>query len=127
VSILQTLKSVSGQHEHVFHSYGKSGHLSEGAVLGALRRMGYSGSEMSGHGFRAMAKTMLLEVLKMPDQYIELQLGHKVRDPNGGAYNRVKHLEDRKIMMQTWADYLDTLRAIARGENVVAPSFNRSA
>jgi integrase len=87
--------------------------------------MGYSGEEMTGHGFRAMAKTVMLEVLKMPDQYIELQLGHKVRDPNGGAYNRVKYLEDRKIMMQTWADYLDTLRAVARGENVVSGKFHK--
>lgn len=127
LSVLQTLRAITGQHEHVFHSYSKEGHLSEGAVLGALRRVGYSGDEMTGHGFRAMAKTMLLEVLKMPDQYIELQLGHLVRDPNGGAYNRVKYLEDRKLMMQTWADYLDTLRAVARGENVVAPNFNKSA
>ena len=118
VAILQMMQAISGRQEYVFHSYGKAGHLSEGAVLGALRRMGYSGEEMTGHGFRAMAKTVMLEVLKMPDQYIELQLGHKVRDPNGGAYNRVKHLEDRKIMMQTWADYLDTLRAVARGANV---------
>lgn len=127
VSILTDLQGVTGRYEYVFHSYGKEGHLSEGAVLGALRRMGYSGEQMTGHGFRAMAKTMLLEVLKMPDQYIELQLGHRVRDPNGGAYNRVKYLEDRKVMMQIWADYLDTLRAIARGENVVAPDFHKSA
>jgi len=127
IAILQTMQTVSGRHEHVFYSHGRSGHLSEGAVLGALRRMGYSGEEMTGHGFRAMAKTVMLEVLKMPDQYIELQLGHKVRDPNGGAYNRVKHLEDRKIMMQTWADYLDTLRAVARCENVVSANFNKTA
>jgi len=127
VAILQTMQSVSGRHEHVFHSYGKEGHLSENAVLRALRRMGYGKEEMSGHGFRATAKTVMLEVLKMPDQYIELQLGHKVRDPNGGAYNRVKQLEDRKIMMQTWADYLDTLRAVARGENVVSANFTKTA
>lgn len=127
IEILKTLQAISGQYEYVFHSYGKDGYLSEGAVLGALRRMGYSGEEMTGHGFRAMAKTVMLEVLKMPDQYIELQLGHKVRDPNGGAYNRVKYLEDRKMMMQTWADYLDTLRAVARGENVIAPNFSRTA
>lgn len=127
IAVLKAMRAISGKHEHVFYSYGKEGHLSEGAVLGALRRMGYSGAEMTGHGFRAMAKTVMLEVLKMPDQYIELQLGHKVRDPNGGAYNRVKHLEDRKIMMQIWADYLDTLRAVARGENVIAPAFNRTA
>ncbi|MFT4519828.1 MAG: integrase [Halioglobus sp.] len=127
VLILHALQQITGQSEHVFHSYGKEGHLSEGAVLGALRRMGYSGDEMTGHGLRAMAKTILLEVFKERDEYIELQLGHRVRDPNGGAYNRVKYLEDRKVMMQTWADYLDTLRAVARGENVVAPNFNKIA
>ena len=126
VTVLQSMQEISGDQLHVFHSYGKEGHLSEGAVLGALRRMGYSSAEMTGHGFRAMAKTVMLEVLKMPDQHIELQLGHKIRDPNGGAYNRVKHLAERKIMMQTWADYLDTLRAVARGENVVAPKFSKT-
>jgi integrase len=111
IVILKQLHELTGRREHVFYSYGKEGHLSESAVLGALRRMGYSKDEMSGHGFRAMAKTVLLEVLRMPDQYIELQLGHKVRDPNGGAYNRVKYLEDRKTMMQVWADYLDTIKS----------------
>jgi integrase len=72
--------------------------------------LGYGGDVMTGHGFRAMAKTVMLEVLKMPDQYIELQLGHKIRDPNGGAYHRAKFLEDRKEMMQIWADYLDSLK-----------------
>ncbi|MAL94575.1 MAG: integrase [Haliea sp.] len=111
VAILRNLQRITGRREHVFHSYGKSRHLSESAVLNALRRLGYSGDVMTGHGFRAMAKTVMLEVLKLPDQYIELQLGHKIRDPNGGAYHRAKFLEDRKEMMQVWADYLDKLRA----------------
>ncbi|MAC32062.1 MAG: integrase [Haliea sp.] len=111
VAILRNLHRITGRREHVFHSYGKSRHLSESAVLNALRRLGYSGDVMTGHGFRAMAKTVMLEVLKLPDQYIELQLGHKIRDPNGGAYHRAKFLEDRKEMMQVWADYLDKLRA----------------
>jgi integrase len=125
LTILQSMHAITGRREHVFHSYGKEGHLSEGAVLSALRRMGYRKEEMTGHGFRAIAKTMMLEVLKIPDSYIELQLGHKLPDPNKGAYNRVKHLEDRKVMMQTWADYLDSLRAVARGENVVAANFTK--
>lgn len=110
VAILRELHQLTGRHEYVFHSYGKSRHLSESAVLNALRRLGYGGDVMTGHGFRAMAKTVMLEVLKMPDQYIELQLGHKIRDPNGGAYHRAKFLEDRKKMMQAWADYLDSLK-----------------
>lgn len=110
IAILRELRQLTGKHEYVFHSYGKSRHLSESAVLNALRRLGYGGDVMTGHGFRAMAKTVMLEVLKMPDQYIELQLGHKIRDPNGGAYHRAKFLEDRKEMMQIWADYLDSLK-----------------
>ena len=123
VAILEALQSVTGSREYVFCSYGKEGHLSEGAVLGALRRMGYDGDTMSGHGFRALAKTIMLEALKLPDQYIELQLGHRIKDPNGGAYHRAKFLDDRKQMMQVWADYLDALRAQARGENVVVGQF----
>lgn len=111
VVILQSLHQLTGKYKFVFHSYGKERHLSESAVLNGLRRMGYSGEVMTGHGFRAMAKTAMLERLKLPDQYIELQLGHKVRDPNGGAYHRAKFLEDRKKMMQFWADYLDELKA----------------
>jgi len=111
VAILRDLHPITGKREYVFHSWGKTRHLSESAVLNALRRLGYEGSVMSGHGFRAMAKTIMLEELKIPDQYIELQLGHKIRDPNGGAYHRAKFLEDRKEMMQEWADYLDSLKA----------------
>jgi integrase len=118
IAILREMHSYSGHKEFVFDSYGHEGHLSETALLTALRKMGYGKEEMSIHGFRAMAKTVLLEELKMPDSYIELQLGHKVRDPNGGAYNRVKFLEDRKVMMQQWADYLDSLRAVTRGGKV---------
>lgn len=116
VAILRELHQVTGKHEHVFHSYGKSRHLSESAVLNALRCLGYGGDVTTGHGFRAMAKTVMLEVLKMPDQYIELQLGHKIRDPNGGAYHRAKFLEDRQEMMQVWADYLDSLKDKTSGK-----------
>lgn len=116
VAVLRDLHQLTGKREHVFHSSGKSRHLSESAVLNALRRLGYGGDIMTGHGFRAMAKTVMLEVLKMPDQYIELQLGHKIRDPNGGAYHRAKFLEDRKEMMQVWADYLDSLKDKTSGK-----------
>ncbi|GAB3285857.1 tyrosine-type recombinase/integrase [Parahaliea aestuarii] len=125
VAILEALKPVTGAREFVFFNYGKERHLSEGAVLSALRRMGYDGDTMSGHGFRALAKTIMLEALKLPDQYIELQLGHRIKDPNGGAYHRAKFLDDRKQMMQTWADYLDTLKAQADGENVVVGQFRQ--
>jgi integrase len=76
--------------------------------------MGYAKEEMSGHGFRAMARTILDEVLQVRPDFIEHQLAHAVRDPNGRAYNRTAHLAERKKMMQKWADYLDGLKAGAR-------------
>jgi integrase len=76
--------------------------------------MGYPKEEMSGHGFRAMARTILDEVLQVRPDFIEHQLAHAVRDPNGRAYNRTAHLEERRRMMQKWADYLDGLKAGAK-------------
>jgi integrase len=88
--------------------------MSNNAILAALRRMGYSKDEMTGHGFRAMARTILDEVLHVRPEYIEHQLAHAVRDPNGRAYNRTAHLDERKKMMQLWSDYLDELKAGAK-------------
>ena len=79
-------------------------------ILAALRRMGISKEEMTGHGFRAMARTILDEVLGFRLDFIEHQLAHAVRDPNGRAYNRASYLPERKKMMQEWADYLDQLQ-----------------
>ena len=84
--------------------------MSENAILAALRRMGIPKEEMSGHGFRAAARTILDEVLGIRVDYIEQQLGHVVKDPLGRAYNRTMHLPERRTMMQTWATYLDGLR-----------------
>ena len=72
--------------------------------------MGYDNDTMTPHGFRAMARTILDEVLNFRPDWIEHQLAHAVKDPNGRAYNRTAHLEGRKDMMQNWADYLDELR-----------------
>ena len=83
--------------------------MSDNAILAAMRGLGISKEEMSGHGFRAMARTMLEEVLEYRPDLIEHQLAHQVRDPNGRAYNRTAHLKERKRMMQAWADYLDAL------------------
>jgi integrase len=88
--------------------------MSENAILVALRIMGYPKEEMSGHGFRAMARTILDEVLQVRPDFIEHQLAHAVRDPNGRAYNRTAHLNERRKMMQTWADYLDGLKVGAK-------------
>ena len=115
IEILKEIKNLTGASRYVFPS-GRSFDrpMSDNAILAALRRMGYEKSEMSGHGFRAMARTILDEVLHVRPDYIEHQLAHAVRDPNGRAYNRTSHLAERKNMMQTWADYLDGLKAGAK-------------
>lgn len=113
VSILRELYPLTGHGRYVFPSARTpkgDRAMSENAVLGALRRMGISKEEMSGHGFRAMARTILDEVLGFRPDYIEHQLAHAVRDPNGRAYNRTAHLPERRKMMQSWADYLDNLK-----------------
>lgn len=112
VAILREIKALTGQGRYVFPSARTSERpMSNNAVLAALRRMGYEKEEMSGHGFRAMARTTLDEVLGVRPDYIEHQLAHAVRDPNGRAYNRTAHLAERRKMMQQWADYLEKLKA----------------
>jgi integrase len=88
--------------------------MSDNAILSALKSMGISKQEMTGHGFRAIARTLLDEVLGFRPDFIEHQLAHAVRDPNGRAYNRTAHLPERREMMQEWADYLDKLKAGAK-------------
>jgi integrase len=85
--------------------------MSENTMNAALKRLGYGKDVMTTHGFRAMARTILDEVLGFRVDFIEHQLAHAVRDPNGRAYNRTAHLPERPIMMQSWADYLDNLKA----------------
>ena len=115
IDILKELKEYTGASRYVFPS-GRTFDrpMSDNAILAALRRMGYAKDEMSGHGFRAMARTILDEVLQVRPDFIEHQLAHAVRDPNGRAYNRTSHLAERKKMMQTWADYLDGLKVGAK-------------
>jgi integrase len=112
VVILQALQPVTGRGRYVFPSARSTARpMSDNAILAAMRRMGIGKEEMSGHGFRAMARTILDEVLGFRPDFIEHQLAHAVRDPNGRAYNRTAHLPERRKMMQDWADYLDTLKA----------------
>jgi integrase len=85
--------------------------MSDAAINAALRRMGLDSAVATGHGFRATARTMLDEVLGFRVDWIEAQLAHAVRDPNGRAYNRTAFLPERKRMMQEWGDYLDKLAA----------------
>lgn len=111
VLILRDLQPLTGRGRYVFPSARSAKRpMSNNAILAALRRMGFAKDEMSGHGFRAMARTILDEVLGFRPDFIEHQLAHAVRDPNGRAYNRTAHLAERKKMMQAWADYLDGLR-----------------
>lgn len=112
VAILRELHALTGDGRYVFPGARTNGRpMSDNAVLAALRRMGFAKDEMSGHGFRAMARTILDEVLQVRPDYIEHQLAHAVRDPNGRAYNRTAHLAERRKMMQQWADYLNKLKA----------------
>ena len=111
VAILQEIHALTGRGRYVFPSARSPQRpMSNNAVLSALRRMGYGIEEMSGHGFRAMARTVLDEVLHFRPDYIEHQLAHAVKDPNGRAYNRTAHLPERRKMMAAWADYLDALK-----------------
>jgi len=111
LEILRALQPITGHGKYVFPSL-RTGErpMSENTVNAALRGMGYSKEVHTAHGFRAMARTMMDEVLGERVDLIEHQLAHTVKDPNGRAYNRTAHLPARKVMMQVWADYLDKLR-----------------
>jgi integrase len=113
VEILSNLHPLTGNGRFVFPSArtpNGSRAMSDVALLAALRRMGIGKDEMTVHGFRALARTILDEVLSFRPDFIEHQLAHAVRDPNGRAYNRTAHLPERHKMMQQWADYLDNLK-----------------
>ncbi|HDS1299522.1 TPA: tyrosine-type recombinase/integrase [Stenotrophomonas maltophilia] len=109
--IFEDLRPLTRRSEFVFPGVRSSKRpMSENTVNAALRNLGFDGDTITGHGFRAMARTVLDEVLGFRPDYIEHQLAHAVRDPLGRAYNRTAHLVERKKMMQAWADYLDGLR-----------------
>lgn len=114
VEILIEHHRATSRGKYVFPSArGASRPLSENGVRTALRTLGYDNNTMTPHGFRAMARTILDEVLNYRVDWIEHQLAHAVNDSNGRAYNRTAHLDGREEMMQGWADYLDSLRAAA--------------
>ncbi|MDH4319524.1 MAG: integrase, partial [Desulfobulbaceae bacterium] len=104
--------AVTGSYPYVFPSArANSRPMSNMALNAAMRSMGIdTKTEITGHGFRAVARTILDEVLGFRPDFIEHQLAHAVRDPLGRAYNRTAHLAERRNMMQAWADYLDRLR-----------------
>jgi integrase len=112
IELLKELKEYTGMSRYIFPSVrSHTRPMSENTINAALRYTGYDKDTMTGHGFRAMARTLLDEILHIRPDYIEHQLAHAVRDPNGRAYNRTAHLSERQKMMQTWGDYLDRLKA----------------
>jgi integrase len=115
IEILRGLKALTGNSRYAFPS-GRSfaRPMSNNAVNAALRRMGFGTDEMTGHGFRAMARTILDEILQFRPDVIEHQLAHAVKDPNGRAYNRTSHLEERRKMMEVWSEYLEGLKIGAK-------------
>ena len=111
LEILKSMHPLTCHGKYVFPSI-RTGErpMSENTINGALRGLGFAQDTHTAHGFRAMARTILDEVLNQRVDLIEHQLAHKVKDANGTAYNRTAHLPARGVMMQTWADYLDQLR-----------------
>lgn len=111
LQVLQEVKPYTRGSQYVFPGIrSTSKPISENTINAALRNLGFDSTMMTAHGFRAMARTLLDEVLGFRPDFIERQLAHAVRDPLGRAYNRTSHLAERRKMMQSWADYLDTLR-----------------
>lgn len=116
LAIFKEIQPFTGNGVYVFPGARTNGRpMSNNAILAAMRRLGIGRDEMSGHGFRATARTILDEVLGVRPDFIEHQLAHAVKDANGRAYNRTTHLKQRREMMQMWADYLDKLAGVAGG------------
>ncbi len=114
IEVLRWLQPITGQTEFVFMgARSDTRPISENTINAALQTLGIdTQTELTGHGFRAMARTVLEEVHGFRPEVTELQLAHAVRDPLGRAYNRTMHLVERRRMMQVWADYLDELRLV---------------
>lgn len=110
IAILKEIQPLTGSGRYVFPSErGQSAVMSENTINAALRRLGYAKEEMTGHGFRSMASTLLHE-LGLPHAVIERQLAHGERNKVSAAYNFAEYLPERRKMMQQWADYLDKLK-----------------
>jgi len=122
VAILKQLHPYTSRSKHVFPGRAVSRVMSPNTINSALRTMGWDSDTVCGHGFRATARTMLHEILQFSPDAIEAQLGHRVPDRLGSAYNRAKHLEERIRMMQVWADYLDKIK----GEQSLRITYNPS-
>ena len=119
VEILRELQALTGHKANVFPSMrGEGRPMSNMTVNAAMRRMGFSGEEMTAHGFRSMARTLMAEnLVGVSPEVVEAQLAHGKSGPLGAAYDRAEYMSQRRVMMQTWADYLDKLR---QGADVIA-------
>ncbi len=112
-AIIEEMHLLTGKGEHVMPSQRSprgDRPMSDAAITSAYRAMGIEQSTLVAHGWRATARTLLVEQLKFPVDIVEQQLGHSVKDALGRAYNRTQFLDERRAMMQAWADYLDTLK-----------------
>ena len=121
ITALKRIEPITGRFPYVFpKERSRTRPMSDNGIRTALRTLGYSNQDMTPHGFRAMARTLLDEELRIRPDWIEQQLAHRVSDPLGRAYNRTAFIEERTNMMQVWADYLDDLRdgVKRRGLNV---------
>ena len=125
VQILEDLFMLTGHSGFVFPREGRPGGcMSNSTVNHALRNMGYGADVVTGHGFRATARTLQVELLDIPEAVSEMQLAHAVKDANGTAYNRTQFLIARREMMQKWADYLEDLRlGRSKVQHPVLPKF----
>jgi integrase len=112
VAVFNEIQPVTGDGEYVFPGLRPGRPMSDGTINKALRTMGYdTRTEITGHGFRAMARTVIAERLHLDTQWIERQLSHRTSERLGESYDRAQYIDDRREMMQTWADYLDGLKA----------------
>jgi len=113
IAILQEIQPVTGSNQYVFSGVvSKSRFISENTINHALRRIGFVRTELTGHSFRSMARTLLEETLGYRSVVIELQLAHAMKGPLGATYNRSTFLQERKRMMQKWSDYLNELKTL---------------
>lgn len=118
LAVLEDLHPLTGHGQYVFPSLLTGERpMSDNTVNTALRRMGFDSTEMTAHGFRAMARTIMVEGMDMSPDVIEAQLAHDKSGPLGAAYDRAQFVAQRRAMMQLWADHLDALR---EGGNLLA-------
>lgn len=113
IELLNEAKQLTGRYQHVFSSmYPGTRPMSENTINAALRRLGYSGEEMTGHGFRSTASSLLNESGRWHPDAVERSLDHRDSSAIRGTYHRGAHWNERVTMAQWWADYLDTLKRI---------------